>query len=238
MAQSIKQGELVSPIVVLKVDDHFELVAGERRWRAFQRLCRAKIPSIIKTDIDNKTLAILSITDNIQNEPLSIFEEAESYQHLIVEFRLSHKEIGDSVGKSRAYITNTIRMLGLEKEVVELILDKNEHLDKAHGKALLGLEGNTRLTHARLCNKNKWAVNVLEKKIAEYNRMFISSINKAVDPIAKQYDFIAEKLSEHLNAPTKIEYNNKTGVGFVKISFTDINTANNIFAGMGFKLDD
>src|SRR5690554_3190617 len=111
LAQTINEASLIQPIVVAERDGFFELIAGERRWRAFQLLGRKSIPAIVRRGISEDRLAFISLIENIQREDLNIFEEAHALNKLEDHFGLGHKEIGDAIGKSRVYVTNTIRLL-------------------------------------------------------------------------------------------------------------------------------
>jgi ParB family transcriptional regulator, chromosome partitioning protein len=136
LAQSIRSHGVIQPILVRRVEDHFEIVAGERRWRAAQRAALLKIPVVVR-DVKDDHLLEIALIENIQREDLNAIEEAQAYQRLSDEFRMSQEAIAEAVGKDRATIANYIRLLRLPVEV------RNELasgvLSMGHARALLSL---------------------------------------------------------------------------------------------------
>lgn len=137
LANSIKQNGVLQPIVLRPVGARFELIAGERRWRAAQQAGLLKIPAIIKDVDDEKTLEI-ALVENLQRADLNPIEEAEAYQQLWQQFGLSQEEIAQRVGKSRASVTNSLRLLKLVDKVRNLLIENK--LSMGHARALLALE--------------------------------------------------------------------------------------------------
>lgn len=136
LAQSIKENGLIQPIVLRKSGDSFEIVAGERRYRAFLTLKEKKIPAIIK-EFDDQQSSKIALIENIQRQDLNAIEEALAYKSLIEEHGLKQAELGETLGKSRSAITNSLRLLDLPKEAQRLII--NEVISMGHGRALLPL---------------------------------------------------------------------------------------------------
>ncbi len=137
LSQSIKQYGLLNPIVVTKKDDIYEIIAGERRYRASKLAGLDQIDAIVR-DIDKKDLDILSIVENIQREDLSALEEANAYQELAENYDMTQEAIGRTVGKSRSYIANTMRLLKLdEKTKTEL---ENGNISSSQARTLLAIE--------------------------------------------------------------------------------------------------
>lgn len=137
LSQSIKQYGLLNPIVVTKKDDIYEIIAGERRYRASKLAGLDQIDAIVR-DIDKKDLDILSIVENIQREDLSALEEANAYQDLAENYDMTQEAIGRTVGKSRSYIANTMRLLKLdEKTKTEL---ENGNISSSQARTLLAIE--------------------------------------------------------------------------------------------------
>jgi len=137
LAESIKQKGIIQPLVVrrdTKDPTTYEIIAGERRWRAAQVAQLHEVPVIIKDLNDQETLEI-ALIENIQREDLSILEEAEGYQRLIADFGHTQENMADSIGKSRSHVANTIRLIGLPDEVKVLLEEKK--LSAGHGRALL-----------------------------------------------------------------------------------------------------
>lgn len=144
LAASIKARGLIQPVVVrpLKPEESdgttkYELIAGERRWRASQIAGLSAIPIVIKAVFDDRDILLLSLVENLQRDDLNTIEEATAYEKLGRMFTLTHDQIAEGVGKSRAYISNMIRLLELPPNVLELI--KTKKLSTGHGKILLGI---------------------------------------------------------------------------------------------------
>lgn len=137
LANSIKLHGVIQPIIVRKLLDQYEIVAGERRWRASKKIGLEEIPCIVR-EISQENADKISLIENIQREDLNPIEEASAYKRLMEEYDLKQNELGEAVGKSRSYITNTIRLLNLDERVIKFIYDGK--LTSGHGKALLGIK--------------------------------------------------------------------------------------------------
>lgn len=137
LAHSISIHGLIQPIILRKMKDYYEIIAGERRYRAAQYAGISEIPSIIRS-FDDEKAAKLSLIENIQREDLNPIEEAIAYNSLIQDFGIKQEELGNSLGKSRSYITNALRLLNLHEKVQEYIFEGK--LSSGHGKVLLGLK--------------------------------------------------------------------------------------------------
>lgn len=165
LSASIKQSGILQPIVVRKKDEGFEIIAGERRWRAAQLAGLHEVPVLIKNYSDKETLE-LSIVENIQREDLNPLEEAEGYYRLMNEFSLSHQQIAEKVGKDRSSVTNAVRLLSLPVEIRKYI--ENSDISVGHAKILLGINDKERqLELANLCKEQKISVRKLEKLAQE-----------------------------------------------------------------------
>lgn len=136
LADSIKQYGLIQPIVVQKREGYYEIIAGERRWRASKMAGLKEVPVIIKEYDDEKVVEI-ALIENIQREELNPIEEAMAYKRLLKEFNLKQDEVADKVCKSRTAITNSMRLLKLPDEIQQMIVD--EKISSGHGRALLAL---------------------------------------------------------------------------------------------------
>ena len=137
LAQSIKENGVIQPIILRKTEEDYEIIAGERRWRASKLAGLTTIPSIVRV-IDTQTTAKISLIENIQRENLNPIEEAQAYKSIMKEYELKQDELAKAVGKSRAYISNTLRLLKLDKSIIEYIYEGK--LSAGHGKALLSIE--------------------------------------------------------------------------------------------------
>ena len=137
LADSIKQFGLLQPIMVQDRKDHYEIIAGERRWRAAKLAGLKEVPVIIRNYTEREIVEI-SLIENIQREDLNPIEEAQSYKRLLTEFNLKQDEVAERVSKSRAAVTNSIRLLKLCDEVQKMVID--EMITTGHARALLAVE--------------------------------------------------------------------------------------------------
>ena len=137
LAQSIKQYGIIQPIVVTKRDDYYEIIAGERRWRAAKKAGLKEVPVVIK-EYTEKEIAEISLIENIQREDLNPVEEAKAYKQLIDEYNLTQEELAERVSKSRTAITNTLRLLKLHSKIQTMLVKGT--ITAGHARALLGLE--------------------------------------------------------------------------------------------------
>ncbi|MCK6598760.1 MAG: ParB/RepB/Spo0J family partition protein [Bdellovibrionaceae bacterium] len=211
LASSIKQSGILQPIVVRKKDEGFEIIAGERRWRAAQSAGLHEVPVIIKNYSDKETLE-LSIVENIQREDLSPIEEAEGYFRLMNEFSLSHQQIAEKVGKERSSVTNAIRLLSLPHEIRKYL--ENSDISVGHAKILLGVEDKERQTKlAQLCKDEKISVRKLEKmalqkeddKKLEKDELLASSLSDRL------ISGLGEEVQKLLGTRVNIDYNGSKG---------------------------
>lgn len=137
LVESIREKGVLQPLLVRKKDDKYEIIAGERRWRAAKLAGINEVP-VIEKDLDNKEVLEVALVENLLRENLSAIEEAEGFNRLITEFSHTHEALSQIVGKSRSYITNTLRLLSLPSGIQEMI--KNNLLTAGHARALIGLE--------------------------------------------------------------------------------------------------
>jgi ParB family chromosome partitioning protein len=164
LAGSIRENGLLQPIVVRPAPNgagaKWELVAGERRWRAIMRLGWPEIPAVVR-EVDDRTLLVLALVENLQRSQLSALEEAEGYQRLADEFSLSQQQVAEVVGKERSTVANALRLLGLPSAVRQLLRDGS--LSAGHARALLGLGNDRRIAEvARQAVDEQWSVRDVE----------------------------------------------------------------------------
>ena len=163
LVASMQTSGLLQPIVVRPKANGYELIAGERRWRAATRLGWTKIPAVVK-DVDDQTLLTLALIENLQRDDLSPIDEAGGYQRLADEFRLAHGEIARLVGRNRATIANLLRLLQLPEEVRALVHERK--LSEGHARALLGLaEPEAMIALARQAVDGGWSVREMEARV-------------------------------------------------------------------------
>jgi ParB family chromosome partitioning protein len=165
LADSIKVQGIIQPIVVRQIaHEKYEIVAGERRWRAAQLAGLAQVPVVIK-EIDDRSAMAIALIENIQREDLNPLEEAEALRRLLDEFDMTHQHIAEAIGKSRATVTNLLRLLDLHPDVKKLLL--NNQLEMGHARALLSLEGLKQVAIANKVVKEGLTVRAAERLVKE-----------------------------------------------------------------------
>ena len=168
LAASIKAQGLMQPLVLRPLGQgRYELIAGERRWRAAQQAGLKKAPAVIK-DVDNESALAMSLIENIQREDLNPLEEARALQRLLDEFKLTHQQVADAVGRSRSAVTNALRLMQLEPEVAELLA--GGEIEMGHARALLALEGKAQVQAARTVAAKSLTVRQTEELVRDAGR--------------------------------------------------------------------
>ena len=163
LTASIEASGLLQPVVVRTRDGGYELIAGERRWRAVQRLGWANVPAVVK-EVDDQTLLTLALIENLQRNDLSAIDEAQGYQRLIDEFSVAQSEVARMVGRNRSTVANLLRLLKLPAEVQSMVHDGA--LSEGHARALLSLEsGDEMIALAREAAANGWSVREVEARV-------------------------------------------------------------------------
>ena len=215
LADSIKQFGLIQPILVQDRKDHYEIIAGERRWRAARMAGLEEVPVIIRNYSEQEIVEI-SLIENIQREDLNPIEEAQAYKRLLTEFNLKQDEVAERVSKSRAAVTNSVRLLKLTDEVQQMVID--EMISTGHARALLAIEDPTlQYTTALKIFDEKLSVRDVEKLVKNLNKP--QKPKKVSDETMKLiYQDIEEKLKKRLG--TKVVVTAKgEGVGKIEIEF-------------------
>ena len=164
LADSIKASGLLQPVVVRpRPGGRFELIAGERRWRAVQQLGQPRIPALVR-EVDDRSLLTLALIENLQRNDLSPLDAARGYQRLIEEFSIAQQEVARMVGKDRSTVSNTLRLLRLPEAVQELL--EARRISEGHARALLALADSREMIRlARECADQEWSVRDLEARI-------------------------------------------------------------------------
>jgi ParB-like partition proteins len=205
LAESIKQFGIIQPLVLQKRDKYYEIIAGERRWRAARIAGLKKVPAIIK-EYSSQEIVEIALIENIQREDLNPIEEALAYQRLIAEFQLKQDEVAERVSKSRTAVTNSMRLLKLNSKVQQMLID--EIISSGHARALLAIDDSeqqhmiaTRVFDEKLSVREteKLVKNILENK----------TIKKKEKP---ELDYIYKDLEERMKTivGTKVQINRKT----------------------------
>jgi ParB family chromosome partitioning protein len=230
LADSITSQGLIEPLVIRKIDDsHYEIIAGERRWRAAMMAGLCELPCLIGTYTDQQTAAI-TLVENIQRQDLNLLEEAQGYQRLHSEFSFSQDEVASLVGKSRSHVANILRLLTLSKNIQEQL--RNNQLSLGHARALVGLSPKQQIYLANLVTKNHWSVRRLENEV----RLSKQEISPA--PIKDQDVLhLQTRLAERIGAPVEISNDQSQGGGWLKIKFFDNDTLAGLLERLGLSYD-
>ncbi|MBA6390122.1 ParB/RepB/Spo0J family partition protein [Colwellia sp. BRX10-3] len=216
LANSIKSQGIIQPIIVRPVSDHsYEIIAGERRWRAAQIAELDTVPCIIKHVPDEAAVAI-ALIENIQREDLNAMEEAIALERLLIEFELTHQEVADAVGKSRTTVTNLLRLNNLNSEVKTLL--EHGDIEMGHARALLALDNDIQTNTARIVVAKELNVRETEALIKKVQQPPKEVEEKPVDPNTKALE---QNLSEKLGSHVAINHNKK-GKGKLVISYSDL----------------
>jgi ParB family chromosome partitioning protein len=214
LVASIETSGLLQPIVVRKHLDGYQLIAGERRWRAAQKLGWLKIPAVIK-EADDRTLLTLALVENLQRDDLSAIEEATSYQRLLDEFQISQAEIARLVGRDRSTIANALRLLKLPLEVAEMV--DGRRLSEGHARALLGLTDRTQITKlAHAAAEQGWSVRDLEARVR--GRRATPNRKEPLRPTPSGHRRVEDALRKRLGTDVRVTARRR-GRGLISLSY-------------------
>ena len=222
LADSIVQQGVVQPIVVRqRSQNRFEIVAGERRWRASQKAGLSKIPAVIKT-FDDQTAAAVSLIENIQRENLNPLEESTALKRLIEEFDMTHQQVADTVARSRATVSNLLRLQDLNPDVKTLLAMRD--IEMGHARALLAIDGMEQSSVAKDVAKKGLSVRETEALIRK-----LSAPAKKPKTSRKDPDIIRleERLTERLGAQVHIKQK-ANGKGSLEIAYTSLDVLDGI----------
>lgn len=223
LADSIKAQGMVQPVVVRRIGGgEYELIAGERRWRAAQLSGMHEIPAVVR-DIPDQAAAAMSLIENIQREDLSALEEATGLRRLIDEFGLTHQQTAEAVGRSRASVTNLLRLLELTPEVKSML--ERRELEMGHARALLPLSNElVQLQAAQKVVKRQLSVRDTERLVKNLLEGTVKKIIPAASPDVQRLE---RQLSDQLGAKVAIRYNQK-GQGRMVIEYNSLDELDGI----------
>ena len=225
LAQSIRTHGIVQPIVVRPISsEQYEIVAGERRWRAAQLAGLEKVPCLVKRYTDEQAAEIATL-ENVNRVDLNPIEEAQAYQRLIQEFSYTHEEIAAAVGKVRSKITNSLRLLKLEPPIQQWLM--NNQLSEGHGKILASLSPRQQLHYAQCCLDKQWSVRRLENEMKRYQQPLKEDNTKKDPNIAS----LERQLTDKTGCPTLIHHS--SGKGELTFQFHDLEILQGILQKLG-----
>ncbi len=227
LARSIRESGVIQPIVLRTRVWGYELLAGERRWRAAQLAGLHDIPAIVRDDLSEDEAFILGLIENLQRESLSPIETAAGLKRLGETFELTHDQIGERIGKSRAYVSNYFRLLNLDPQVAALV---NEgHIPLGHAKVLAALPHDQQLRFADEVIRHKLTVRQLERRVALHRRP------KAAFSAGKPGDWerLERELSDLVGCPVAISLE-KDGHGELRVAFHSLDELDGVMARLGY----
>lgn len=224
LAESIKSQGVLQPILVRLLDDGYEIIAGERRWRAAQLAGLKEVPVVVR-DVDDNAAMAIALIENIQREDLNPLEEASGIQRLIDEFSMTHESAGKAVGRSRSAVSNLLRLLSLEKPVQELLMSGS--IDMGHARALLAVAGSRQLELAQRIVALRLSVREAEQLVSKG----IPTSKRIKRAVRKDRDIAAleESLSEILGTMVTIRHQ-INGRGKLTIDYADLDQLDSILA--------
>ncbi len=226
LSESIREHGVLQPILLRKQGSSYELIAGERRWRAARIAGLQSIPSVVK-DIDDKRAAEIALVENLQRDDLSVVEEAQAYKNLIEQHQYTHDILADKIGKSRAHITNTIRLLGLEPAIMKMLEEKR--ITAGHARALLAIEDRTeQLRLAEEIASMKLSVRETERKVKNKRK---KAAQKERTPRMPAIIDLEERMQNHFGC--KVQISNSNQGGRIEISYFDDDELERIIETLG-----
>lgn len=230
----------MQPVVVRPIDSGFELVAGERRWRAAKRIGLESIPAVIR-DVDEQGAAELALIENIQREDLNAMERAIALRRLADDYSLTHQEIADKVGLDRTSVTNLLRLADLDGATASLV--RLNLISQGHAKALLAIAdpvGRARL--AQQVADEGWSVRELERRIQQLQRSTGMQRDASEDPSANDITArdanvadLERQLAEYLGTKVAIQLGRKKGSGRLILDFYSLDQFDGLMQRMGFR---
>jgi len=231
LASSIRAQGIIQPIVVRQIaKDKFEIIAGERRWRASQLAELEVIPCLVK-DIPDEAAIAMALIENIQREDLNAIEEAVALERLMREFELTHQQTADAVGKSRTTITNLLRLLTLTG-ACRTMLERGD-LEMGHARALLSLTSDEQTAIARTVVAKGLTVRETEKLVRNTSTPNKAKLSTQSDPHIKQLE---RRISDQVGAPIKIQHGSK-GKGKIVIQYNSLDELDGVLKHLGIEAE-
>ncbi|MGN7917279.1 ParB/RepB/Spo0J family partition protein [Lysobacter antibioticus] len=240
LAESIKAQGVIQPIVVREIGEKggktYEIIAGERRWRA-SRLAGLDVIPVVIREVDDRTVVAMALIENIQREDLNPLEEATALQRLIDEFDLTHAQAAEAVGRSRAAVSNLLRLLELPSEI--RILVETRALEMGHARALLTLAPQAAIALARQAAENQWSVRDVEHRVQQLAAGKVPVSGKPKPAKAKpQADIVTleRELSESLSTKVNVLHG-RGGKGRLVIHYTDLDSLEGVLERLRGKVE-
>jgi len=223
LSNSIKSKGILSPILVTQSNDKnvssYDLIAGERRWRAAQMAKIHEVPCIVVNDVDANSASVMSLIENIQRKDLNAIEEAQGLNELINQHNYTQESAGKIVGKSRVYITNSLRLLKLPEKILSFI--KDNKLSAGHARLLIGREDAVEI--AQIIIKDSLSVRDLERLLKNFSQK--KPLPNKIDPNIVS---ISKRLSDHLGLNVKIDFKEENQKSKITIYCNSLDQLNSL----------
>ena len=224
LAQSIRSSGIIQPLVVRRIGARYQLIAGERRWRAAQRAQLLRVPVVVREVGDEQALE-LTLVENIQREDLNPIEQARAFQRLMDQFHLTQDEVATRTGKDRATVANSVRLLTLNETFLEWI--EEGKITAGHGRALLAIDDpKLRLDLAQKASRGKLTVRQVERMATRRARGKVQSQAEAVDPNRQA---AIDELQKHIGTRVSLQMPSKGRAGQLILEFYDEEQLNGLY---------
>jgi ParB family chromosome partitioning protein len=224
LAQSIRSSGIIQPLVVRRIGARYQLIAGERRWRAAQRAQLLRVPVVVREVGDEQALE-LTLVENIQREDLNPIEQARAFQRLMDQFHLTQDEVATRTGKDRATVANSVRLLTLNETFLEWI--EEGKITAGHGRALLAIDDpKLRLDLAQKASRGKLTVRQVERMATRRARGKVQSQAEAVDPNRQA---AIDELQKHIGTRVAVQMPSKGRAGQLILEFYDEEQLNGLY---------
>ena len=229
LADSIKEQGLMQPILVREVDSGYEIIAGERRWRAAQLAGMSEIPVLLR-EVTDHAVAAMALIENIQREDLNAIDEAHGLQRLIQEFGMTHDAVAQAVGKSRAAVSNLLRLLNLSRPVQDML--SAGLIEMGHARALLPLQAGAQRELAHEIETRGLSVREVERRVA---RLKEAPATPAKQSVSRDILRLEEALSDALGMTAHVQ-TNKQGQGKLTLHFASADELQGLLQRLGIQL--
>ncbi|WP_325891276.1 ParB/RepB/Spo0J family partition protein [Grimontia sp. NTOU-MAR1] len=230
LAESIRAQGVIQPLVVRHLGDkQYEIIAGERRFRASKIAGLTHVPCLVR-DLNDKAASAIALIENIQREDLNAMEEAEALDRLIHDFSLTHQQLAEALGKSRTTISNLLRLNGLEAGVKKLL--SGRQLEMGHARALLALDGNAQIEAALVSVNKKLTVRQTEALV---KKVLTPAVEKTQEPVSPKLVALQDRLTDKLGTSVSLSQS-RSGSGKLVISFDQNEKLMQILAILGEEL--
>ena len=228
LAESIKSQGVIQPLLVRKISEkNYELIAGERRLRAAKKIGLKKLPAYVK-DVSDETAALHALIENVQREDLNPIDEAMALDNIAEKFKLTHEKLSSITGKSRAHVTNTIRLLQLDEKIKKLV--KNGAIEMGHARVLITLEKSNQINLANEIISKGLSVREAEKLVSLKKPIKKSKKTRKPDHISS----LEGELSALIGAKVEIIFDNKTRKGKLSIKYSSLEVLDGILEKLGY----